>query len=92
MGLNTKSSIDAMYGETGRHPFYIKSIKRMLKYDQKLQKSKKDSLLYSAHVENEMMAEMGIHTWSHNLKYLKSYFRRNAIITTNSDIAAIVKD
>ena len=32
LGLNTKSSIDAIYGDTGRYPLYIEIIKRTINY------------------------------------------------------------
>ena len=58
LGLNNKSSIDALYGETGRYPFYIESIKRMINYENKLKKADSSVLLYHAYEENKNMIQL----------------------------------
>ena len=72
LGLNSKTPIDGLYGDTGRYPFYIETIRRMINYEEKLEKAGPDTLLYHAHVENKRLSDAGIHTWSHKLKHIKN--------------------
>ena len=85
LGLNNKSPIDALYGDTGRYPFYIEIIKRMTMYEYKLKKADDSTLLYHARIENEHMADRGIHTWSSNLKYIKDALNCNHTYTRNKN-------
>ena len=77
LGLNNKSSIDALYGDTGRYPLYIEMIKRMLKYEDKLEKSGPETLLHHAHIENKKLADKGIHTWSFRTQHIKRSLQCN---------------
>ena len=74
--LNSKTAIDALYADTGRYPFYIEIIKRMVKYEDKLEKMGPETLLYHAHVENKKLADKGIHTWSYKTKHIIKILRR----------------
>jgi len=85
LGLNNKSPNDALYGDTSRYPFYIEIVKRMTMYEYKLNKTDDSSLLYHVRIENENMADNGIHTWSYNVNYIKKALNCNHTYKRNKN-------
>lgn len=71
LGVNSKSTLDAIYGETGRFPLYIETLVGMLKYHVRLSKST-HSLAYQAKLVSENLHQEGTNSWISPLSFALS--------------------
>ena len=62
LGVHNKSSLDAIYGETGRFPMYIDTLVNMLKYYSRIS-GKPHSLVHKAKLVSEKLHQEGINSW-----------------------------
>ena len=71
LGLNNKTTIDAIYSEFGRYPFYIERITRMLKYEKRFHMISKDTILYQAYMEDKSQSNKSKNSWHSCLSYIR---------------------
>lgn len=71
LNVNKRASNDAVRGELGRYPLYIKAIEQMIKYWIRLNNNTTiNPLLYEAFCCNKIMAEENQHCWASNIKFI----------------------
>lgn len=70
LGVHKKTTLNAIYGETGRHPLSISIITNMLKFWNRMGTIKPDTLLYNALMENISLANSGINSWTLSLHHI----------------------
>ena len=70
LGVHNKSSIDAIYSETGRFPLYIDALKQMCKYYNKQKKADPNLLINKALTESISLDSQGIKTWFSTFSHL----------------------
>ena len=72
LGINNKTSIDAIYAEVGRYPIYNEMVLNSLKYEQRLSTADPKSLVSKAYKESNLLNQEGkITTWMTQIKYIK---------------------
>ena len=70
-GVQNKTTLDAIYGDTGRFPLSLNVITNMLKiYWSRLCKQKENSIFKNCMMENIKMAKRGKFFWMRNVDYI----------------------
>ena len=78
LGLNNKSTIDAMYAEVGRYPIYSEIVTRLLKYEQRLDQAEEDTLVKKAYRESKALHQEGkTITWMTQTNHIKRILGMN---------------
>ena len=97
LGVHNKRAIDAIYGETGRFPFYLEKTIRMCKYYNKTFTNKKSPFAKMALMESRNLHSIGITTWFSTLACLTDKYNIQTdkeidIPLTTSTLQATYKD
>ena len=81
VGVNNKTSVDALYSEFGRYPIYIDIIGGMLAYENRLRLSDPGKLIFHAYLEKKSLADNGKPSWVSCIKHIKNQLNLNNIVT-----------
>ena len=63
MGLKRSTSLNAIYGESGRTPLYTRCLTKIINYKRKLDSSYNNPLLYTAYTCSKELDSLGYTTW-----------------------------
>jgi hypothetical protein len=78
LGINNKTSIDAIYAELGRYPVYNDMIIKSLKYEQRLESANPKDLVSKAYKESKFLNQEGkTITWMSQINYIKETLNIN---------------
>ena len=86
VGVNNKTSVDALYSEFGKYPIYIDIIGRMLDYENRLTLSDPGKLIFHAYLENKSLADKGKPSWVSCIKHFKNQLNFNNTGTQPSGV------
>ncbi len=71
LGVNNRSTTDAVLGELGRHPLYIDVVVNMFKYLQYINSQNESSLIYEAFLCNKQLSNTGVYSWYSCIDFMK---------------------
>ena len=74
LGLQKYVTTDAVYGEAGRYPLYIRIFRNMLNFLHHIKSSDANSLVFNAYKANVELADNGMDSWCLNFRNILKYY------------------
>lgn len=84
LGVNAKTTLMALYSETGRFPLYIDAIINSVNYLNRLESENCSKLLAESLECNKILAEQNVSCWYSNLQHIKDRFDNSTLGNTDT--------